>query len=421
MGAAIEVQNVSKQFRLYHEHYTSLKERVIHFGRIPFEPFMALKGVDFDIEQGTTVGLLGHNGSGKSTLLKCIAGILQPSTGEIRTHGRLAALLELGAGFNPELTGRENIFLNASILGLSKKDTALIFDDIVAFAELEKFIDMQVRHYSSGMYIRLGFAVAVNVDPEILLVDEVLSVGDEAFQRKCLERVSKFQKEGRTILVVTHAADLVRQTCSRAIVLDHGVVVADGPPGESVRMFREALLHGEGIAAETQAEADGTQVVVAPKASLSTGRITISDVQFEHPGNTEARTWLLPNEPMTVRLSFDAKERTENVQFALAIHDEEGDLVFGANTSLLGQADLTLEAGPGEVVFACDRVPLLDGTYLCTFGVESSTDEATVYDWHEQRYSFAVMNPSKLQGQVALPIEVTVEQAHSSQEAKRGA
>ncbi|HVJ95842.1 MAG TPA: ABC transporter ATP-binding protein [Acidimicrobiia bacterium] len=231
MGAAIEVQNVSKQFRLYHEHYTSLKERVIHFGRIPFEPFMALKDVDFDIEQGTTVGLLGHNGSGKSTLLKCIAGILQPSTGEIRTHGRLAALLELGAGFNPELTGRENIFLNASILGLSKKDTALIFDDIVAFAELEKFIDMQVRHYSSGMYIRLGFAVAVNVDPEILLVDEVLSVGDEAFQRKCLERVSKFQKEGRTILVVTHAADLVRQTCSRAIVLDHGVVVADGPPG----------------------------------------------------------------------------------------------------------------------------------------------------------------------------------------------
>src|SRR3954452_17214313 len=188
-GAAIEIRGVSKRFKLYHEHYSSLKEKVIHFGRTPYEPFMALQDIDFDVPFGATVGLLGHNGSGKSTLLKCVAGILQPTTGEITTRGRVAALLELGAGFNAELTGRENIFMNASILGLSNKDTAKIFDEIVAFAELEKFIDMQVRHYSSGMYIRLGFAVAVNVDPEILLVDEVLSVGDEAFQRKCIERV----------------------------------------------------------------------------------------------------------------------------------------------------------------------------------------------------------------------------------------
>src|SRR4051794_14848619 len=243
MAAAIEVRSISKQFKLYHEHYTSLKERVVNYGRIPFEPFMALEDVDFDVEAGSTVGILGHNGGGKSTLLKGVAGILQPTRGEIVTRGRVAALLELGAGFNHELTGRENVFMNASILGLSRKDTERIFDEIVAFSELERFIDMQVRHYSSGMYVRLGFAVAVNVEPDILLVDEVLSVGDEAFQRKCLERVAQFQREGRTILFVTHAADLVRRVCERAIVLDHGELVSDSAPGEAIRTFRETLQH----------------------------------------------------------------------------------------------------------------------------------------------------------------------------------
>ena len=164
MSAAIEVRDVSKRFRLYHERYSSLKERAMHFGRIPFEDFWAARDISFEVAEGTTVGILGHNGSGKSTLLKCIAGILQPTSGEIVTRGRLAALLELGSGFHPELTGRENIFMNGAILGLSKRDITKVFDDIVAFAELDKFIDMQVRHYSSGMYVRLGFAVAVNVD-----------------------------------------------------------------------------------------------------------------------------------------------------------------------------------------------------------------------------------------------------------------
>ena len=263
MPAAIEIRNVTKSFRLYHEHFTSLKEKMIHYGRVPYENFVALHNIDVDIEEGSTVGILGHNGSGKSTLLKCVAGILQPSLGEIRTHGRVAALLELGAGFNQELTGRENIYMNASILGLSKRETEKVFDEIVHFAELEKFIDMQVRHYSSGMYVRLGFAVAVNVDPDILLVDEVLSVGDEAFQRKCLERVSEFQREGRTILFVTHAADLVRRVCDRGLVLDHGTLVADASPGEAIRTFRETLQHS-GLADPTmEAVEAGTGKVLA--------------------------------------------------------------------------------------------------------------------------------------------------------------
>src|SRR2546423_2764380 len=199
MSTAIEIEDVSKRFRLYHEKFTSLKERAIHFGKVPFEEFWALRDINLVVEEGETVGLLGHNGSGKSTLLKCIAGILQPTTGQIRTRGRLAALLELGAGFHPDLSGRENVYLNASLLGLSHREIEKKFDDIVGFAELESFIDNQVKFYSSGMYVRLGFAVAVNMDPDILLVDEGLAVGDESFQRKCLDKVHPFQNEGRTI------------------------------------------------------------------------------------------------------------------------------------------------------------------------------------------------------------------------------
>src|ERR1700694_52006 len=220
MKPSIEVVGVSKRFRLYHEKYSSLKERVIHLGRNPYEEFWALSDINLEIDEGTTVGLLGHNGSGKSTLLKCIVGILQPSKGEIRSRGRMAALLELGAGFHPDLTGRENIFLNASILGISRKEIFTKLDDIVSFAELEPFIDNQVKYYSSGMYVRLGFAVAVNLDPDILIVDEVLAVGDEAFQRKCLDRVRQFQRDGKTIVFVTHAADSVRAICEKVAVLD---------------------------------------------------------------------------------------------------------------------------------------------------------------------------------------------------------
>jgi ABC-2 type transport system ATP-binding protein len=418
MVAAIEIRHVSKRFRLYHEHYSSLKERMIHFGRVPYEDFVALDDIDIRIETGTTVGILGHNGSGKSTLLKCVAGILQPNEGEIAVRGRLAALLELGAGFHPELTGRENVFMNASILGLSKREISKVFDEVVAFSELEKFIDMQVRHYSSGMYIRLGFAVAVNVDPDILLVDEVLSVGDEAFQRKCLERVARFQREGRTILFVTHAADLVRRICDRALVLDHGVLVADSAPGEAVRTFRETLQHSglaeptveavEAVeAAEAAEAADPTGEVPAIGAQMSasaTNRVRITNVAIEHPGALVGRHWLLPDEAMSIRVSYHADEPTDDLLFGIIIHDEEGNTIFGANTKIV---DVTVPVadGDGEATFDFEHVPLLDGTYLVTLAIQS-TDEGTVHDWHDQRYQFEVMNPGRVAGMVSLPLQV---------------
>lgn len=410
MAPSIEVRNVSKRFRLYHERYHSLKERMIHFGRVPYEDFWAVRDVEFEVEQGATVGLLGHNGSGKSTLLKCVAGILQPTHGEIVTRGRLAALLELGAGFHPELTGRENIYLNGSILGLSKREVEKVFDEIVAFSELDKFIDMQVRHYSSGMYVRLGFAVAVNVDPDILLVDEVLAVGDEAFQRKCLERVARFQREGRTILFVTHAADLVRRICDRAVVLDHGRVVADASPGEAIRMFRESLHQGgSGLAAPPaqdgpHGEHDAPSSHGARMAARATGRVRITDVDIEHPGRLVDRAWLLPHESLTVRVRYHASEPTDDVMFGIAIHDEDGNHLFGTNTLLEG-IDVPVASGDGEIAFEFDDVPLLDGRYMVTLAIQT-TDEGTVYDWREQQWSFEVMNPGRGAGRIALPVRI---------------
>jgi ABC-2 type transport system ATP-binding protein len=411
VGAAVEIRHVSKHFRLYHEHYSSLKERMIHFGRVPYEDFVALNDIDVDIEEGSTVGILGHNGSGKSTLLKCVAGILQPNEGEIVTRGRLAALLELGAGFHPELTGRENIYMNASILGLSKRDIAAVFDEIVAFSELEKFIDMQVRHYSSGMYIRLGFAVAVNVDPDILLVDEVLAVGDESFQRKCLERVKRFQREGRTIVFVTHAPDLIRRTCDRAIVLDHGEMVADAMPGEAVRTFRETLLRSglsdptiEAAEAADAADPSAAMTHGARMSASATRRVTITNVAIEHPGSLVGRNALLPDEALTLRVSYFASEPTDDLLFGIAIHDENGTDVYGSNTEIMG-VKVPVADGEGEMALEFEHIPLLDGTYLVTLAIQS-TDEGTVHDWREQQYQFSVMNPARTQGLVSLPLKV---------------
>ena len=422
MSAAIEIRKVSKRFRLYQEKYTSLKERAIHFGRIPFHEFWALKDIELDVEQGTTVGLLGHNGSGKSTLLKCIAGILQPTSGEILTAGRVAPMLELGSGFHPDMTGRENVFLNASILGISRRDTARMFDEIVAFAEIEPFIDNQVKYYSSGMYMRLGFAVAVSVDPDILIIDEVLAVGDEMFQRKCLDRIRQFQREGRTIVFVTHSADMARQICDYVAVLDQGEMVTVGPPGESIRTFREHLLSRK---TQLSVEAGGFDFGEEPPAPVVDGagtgdgkdsgpvllpgeerrnfQVRITDVTLEHPVD---KPYLAPHEPLTVRIGYQAPSRVEDMIVAVTVYDMRGEMVFGSNNDLLGIEFPSIE-GTGEIRFVFEGIPLLDGTYPVTVSF-CSRDGAIVYDWHEQRYSFEVMNLGKGAGLVDVPVKVSV-------------
>lgn len=443
MPVAVEVAGVSKRFRLYHEKYTSLKERAIHFGKVPFEEFWALRDIQMEIAQGETVGLLGSNGSGKSTLLKCIAAILQPTSGQILVRGKLAAMLELGAGFHPELSGRDNIFLNASLLGMGKKEIARRFDDIVAFAELEQFIDNQVKYYSSGMYTRLGFAVAVNMEPEVLLVDEVLAVGDENFQRKCLDRIKRFQAEGRTIIFVSHSTDLVRQICDRGFVLDHGRIVAEGSAGEVIRSFREYLMgigdgapdppEGEAAAADADAshpapatvviDAGGEPTIPIPtdeggQASaqrgsgagsappITNGSVRVTSVAVEYPAGESDRQYMLPGEELAIALSYDAVRPVENVVVSITMHDRKGEVVFGSSTEDLGMTIGELK-GTGRVVFRFESIPLNDGTYDLTFGI-TSHDGGTVYAWREQKDRFEVMNPGRTLGNVVLNMKAEV-------------
>jgi lipopolysaccharide transport system ATP-binding protein len=239
---AIAVSKVWKKFRLYQEHSHSLKERVIFWRRRPGDEFWALKDVTLEVPRGQTLGLIGANGSGKSTLLKVISRILYPDCGEVKVHGRVSTLLELGAGFHPDFTGRENIFLNASILGLGRRETRERLGDIIAFSELGGFIDNPIRSYSSGMYMRLGFSVAVHADPDVLLVDEVLAVGDLSFQRKCLERIRELQRRGTTIVLVTHVPEQVLTYCHQAAWLDRGQLRFVGPAADVVGMYTDHAL-----------------------------------------------------------------------------------------------------------------------------------------------------------------------------------
>ncbi|HVE90860.1 MAG TPA: ABC transporter ATP-binding protein [Actinomycetota bacterium] len=376
MALAIGVRDVSKRFRLYHERATSLKERVIAFRRRSYEEFWALRDVSLEIPRGETVGLIGPNGSGKSTLLKLIAGILRPTSGIIETSGRLASLLELGAGFHPDLTGRENVYMNASILGLSRKETDRYFDEIVGFSELEQFIDMQVKHYSSGMYVRLGFSVAVHVDPEIILIDEVLAVGDERFQERCLEKIRGFQREGRTIVFVTHAVDMLRQICSRGILLNQGRVSADGKPNEVILQFRREL-HGDAPLSD------------APYAEHGTGDVRFEEISLHAPDGAPQQIFH-PGEPMELRVRINAQKPVEDPRVGMAFYDTAGRHLFGTNTGLHETSVGTLQ-GSATASFKFSALPLLEGAYRITLSLHSP-DETTQYHWLEKAYAFRVVN-----------------------------
>jgi ABC-type polysaccharide/polyol phosphate transport system ATPase subunit len=391
VSVAIEIRDISKQFRLYNEKHTSLKERVIHGGKMPFTPFWALKDITVDINQGETFGILGRNGCGKSTLLKCVAGIIKPTSGEIRVRGSLAAMLELGAGFQPDLSGRDNIYLNGSLLGLSRSEIEKRFDDIVAFAELEEFIDNQVKFYSSGMYVRLGFAVAVNVEPDVLLVDEVLAVGDANFQRKCLDHVKKFQREGRTIVVVSHGTDTIRQNCNRVMVMNHGQVITVDEPGEGIRVYMADLL---GVGTLEGSESGGIEGNV----------IAIGTVQAEH-GGSGSRPHMYSGESLTITADVDSLAAVPNAMATIAIHDDKNDLVFASDPDDPTCA-MEIPEGGGIVRFFFPEVPLLDGTYSVSVGVRSATDTA-IFDWKDQVTQFEVANPGRTTGRVRLPLDVS--------------
>jgi ABC-2 type transport system ATP-binding protein len=385
---AIEVEGLSKRFRLYREKPSSLKARLIS-SRTRAEDLWALRDVDLEVAEGETLGLVGHNGSGKTTLLKVIAGILRPTAGVVRTRGRVAALLELGAGFHPELTGRENVYLNASFLGLSRRETDRAYDEIVAFAELEDFMDNQVKFYSSGMLVRLGFAIAVHVDPAILLIDEVLAVGDEAFQRRCIDRVRAFQREGRTIVFVTHALDLVRQICDRAVMLHHGRVHAIGEPDDVVQELRYVMLRQDPnfIPEEGSREVEIDQVALLCEDG-STGRPVVV------------------GEDLVIQVDVRPNEPVDDLDVSFAVLDWTNRLAVDGRTSRAG-IDLGPLAGKRRIRFRLRSLPLLPGRYWVTVGLESRRT-GKLYHVQTQRYMFDVAEGVR-RDRLDVPVEVEVE------------
>jgi ABC-2 type transport system ATP-binding protein len=389
MTDVIRVRDVSKQFALRKDK--SLKERLVNArrSRENAEAFWALRDIDLTFASGSTTGLIGHNGSGKSTLLKIIGGILTPTSGFVERRGRLAALLELGAGFHGDLTGRENVYLNAAILGLTRKQTDAYFDEIVDFSGIESFIDTQVKFYSSGMYVRLAFAVAVHVDPEILLVDEVLSVGDEPFQRKCLDRIRRFQREGRTIVFVSHGLDQVRQLCDRAVLLDHGRQLVDGTPTEAVRAFRDLNQAAE--------EAEGENVDVAAQGNR---RVTISDVSVADADGRPVRT-LPSGAGLQVRFRVDPGSPLDDWIVGVAIEDSGGQVVWGANSDMQGFALPELTGGTTDISVGFPEVPLAEGVYQISIAV-ASTGNRTVYHRVNRLATFRVVTDTYEDGAVHL-------------------
>jgi ABC-2 type transport system ATP-binding protein len=415
---AVDVRDISKRFRLAHGQYNSLKERLIHGGkRQQSDDFWALNGVSLTVNEGETVGILGRNGSGKSTLLKCICGVLQPTSGEVAVRGKLAGLLELGAGFQQDLTGRENIYLNGSLLGMSKRDVDKVFDAIVDFSELEEFIDGPVKFYSSGMYVRLGFAVAVNMDPDILVVDEVLAVGDERFQRKCIDRIKQFQKEGRTILLVTHSADNVRSICDRGIVLSHGRLIAEAEPGEATRIFREGLM-AEGA---VMSIVDPTLIAVpATPSSLRSDSVPDLErpVRFRsvhriYSGDNTVQ-YMRAGDDLIIRVEFDALHAMEDVVFSLEIRDGDQNTITRTDTSVIG-VQIQVPAGTSIMHFGIVQMPLLDGNFSFALGIQSRS--GILYDWQEDAGSFEVMNPGKMTGLIRMDVHAALISSEADRDA----
>jgi lipopolysaccharide transport system ATP-binding protein len=416
---AISFENVSKEFTLQLERPRSFQELFLNLLRLrknhDKEKFWVLRDVSFAIDAGEMVGIVGDNGAGKSTMLKLISNIIEPSLGKISINGRVSALLELGAGFHPDLTGRENIYLNGSILGFSRTQMAKVFDNIVGFSELERFIDAPVKHYSSGMHMRLGFSIAIHVQPDILLVDEVLAVGDQTFQLRCLDKINELKRQGVTIILVTHDLETVRTMCTRAIWLEDGQIQAEGKVDHVIDQYLAQVLDADG---KILRQAEGARQTSGPSSSAcgslapssacgslapssacgslaqkdatwrwGSGEAQITCVQFLDDQGQEQRSFRT-GEPFIVRIHFEAQQRIDKPQFGLALYHASGFHINGPNTVFSG-LDIEAIHGQGYIDYIIERLPLLEGTYLTSVSLYDQQG-IHAYDFHHQAYTFRV-------------------------------
>ena len=378
---AIEARNLGKSYRVRGVGAPTLFGTLASsFRRQKTETFWALKDVSFEIPRGKTVGVIGPNGSGKSSLLGLVAGTITPSTGRVTAEGRISSLLELGAGFHPDLSGRENVFLNAAILGIPREDIRKRFDPIVEFAGLKDFIDMPVKHYSSGMYVRLGFSVAVEMNPDILLIDEVLAVGDIAFQLRCLDRIRDFQKKGKTLLFVSHALQTVEEFCDEAFLIHHGQLVARGHPGDVILSYIKQYM-GEGGYLYTQ--------------EYGTREAEFTDVRLLDETGREPATFVT-GKPLVVEIAYRATTRIENPVFGFSVKTGNGFYVYGSNTQIAKYAVPAIE-GEGRIRLRLDPLTLMQGNFFLSLSIHS-WDHAMQYHRREDWYPFAVRNPTEAPG-----------------------
>jgi ABC-2 type transport system ATP-binding protein len=396
--SAISVSSLSKNFRLYHERNRYIKAALLRGRRAKYEEFWALKDVSFEVAHGATLGIIGSNGSGKTTMLKCLTGIYTPEKGAIKVDGKLAALLELGAGFHPELTGAENIFLNGSILGMSKRDVQNKFASIVEFAGLEKFIDTPVKNFSSGMVVRLGFSIASHVEPEILLIDEILSVGDQDFQRKSSEKIEEFRREGRTIVVVSHSLGLVQQLCKEVIWLDKGQIRQSGPAAEVIAAYT-------GGSYQPQTERDESS-----RNRWGTGDARINSIELLNHDGTIAQV-IESNAGAQIRFQISAHTRIESPILRVQITRLNGDVVWATSTQR-GTNTMRVLDGAATATLNIESTKLLEGTYFVSAAITDST-ATTEFDHCENWLRFNVHKTNVFdEGIVAINSTWSLERHH---------
>ncbi|CAM3580498.1 ABC transporter ATP-binding protein [Occultella aeris] len=388
---AIKVGHLSKTFRLQTERRNSIKEMFVRGKSRGVHDFHALRDVSFEVPRGSTFGLVGHNGSGKSTLLKILAGVYRPSAGQVLVDGRVSALLELGAGFHGELTGRENIYLNGAILGLSKKQIDRSMDQIIDFAGIGEFIDSPVKVYSSGMYVRLGFSVAVTLDPEILIVDEIIAVGDEEFQRKCFDHLFELRRRGTTIVLVTHSLTLAAELCDQGIWLDHGRPRALGDVSDVIDGYlldvnaKESAARAEADAAAGGEPGDVGDEVAVPIPRQGSGEIRMTKVTLHDASGAEVG-FVTPGEECTVRVHYRSTRSLEDVTFGLAFIHESGITVAGPN-SMQDDRRYDIEPGEGFVDFYSEALPLQPGAFNISTAI---VDKGHTYDYSDRETELRV-------------------------------
>lgn len=413
MTPAVTLKGISKEFRqtTLRRDYFTVKSLLLNpfsrKNRPKEEKRVVFQDLDLEIPQGISLGVIGRNGSGKSTLLKVITGIYKPDSGTVQINGRLSSLIELGAGFHPEFTGRENIFINGTILGLSRKEIEKRFDRIVRFAELESFIDVPVRTYSSGMYVRLGFSVAVNVDPDILLVDEVLAVGDESFSRKCLDKMTAFKKSGKTIILVTHDLPTVERFCDQALWLESGCLQAQGDPRQVIDAYRQEVARRDDIRYK---EEQATTVCRGEERYISKNRWGNGDIEITRvrllDSQNQERHVFQDGEDILLDMAFQVFRPPQEVVFGIAIFDGNGICCYGTNTDLDG---LKLPPLPetGRIAVKLEQVHLIEGTYFLDVAIHAR--DGHNYDYQSGCYSFAIRSTRKDTGIYRIPHRWTVE------------